>query len=299
MNGCEKFTISLLNVPPTHIDNTVKITMRQIAIYGKGGIGKSTTTQNTVAALAEMGKKVLLLGCDPKADCTRLLLHGIRQATVLDVLSDSGGACTPEQISSPGFGGVTCVESGGPEPGVGCGGRGIITSIQTLHDLNMYKEDLDFVFYDVLGDVVCGGFAMPIREGKAREIYIVCSGEMMALYAANNIAKGITKFANTGGVRLGGLICNSRKVDGEAGLVEAFARELGTQMIHFVPRDNMVQRAEINKKTVIEYDPNCAQAEEYRALARKIDGNDMFVIPKPLKQERLEQILMEHGILVI
>jgi nitrogenase iron protein NifH len=180
---------------------------------------------------------------------------------------------------------------------VGCAGRGIITSIGLLERLGAYTEDLDYVFYDVLGDVVCGGFAMPIREGKAQEIYIVCSGEMMALYAANNISKGIRKYANTGGVRLGGLICNSRNVDGEADLVESVARELGTQMIYFVPRDNMVQRAEIHKQTVIQYDPDCKQAGEYRNLAEKIDANDMFVIPTPLAQERLESILMEHGLL--
>ncbi len=172
------------------------------------------------------------------------------------------------------------MESGGPEPGVGCAGRGIITSINLLEQLGAYTDDLDYVFYDVLGDVVCGGFAMPIREGKAQEIYIVASGEMMALYAANNISKGIQKYANTGGVRLGGIICNSRKVDGEADLVAAFAKELGSQMIHFVPRDNMVQRAEINKKTVIDFDPTVNQAEEYRQLAQKIDGNDMFCYSK-------------------
>lgn len=183
------------------------------------------------------------------------------------------------------------------EPGVGCAGRGIITSINLLEQLGAYESDLDYVFYDVLGDVVCGGFAMPIREGKAQEIYIVCSGEMMALYAANNISKGIMKYANTGGVRLGGLICNSRKVDGEAELVQAVAKELGTQMIHFVPRDNAVQKAEINKKTVIDFSPQEPQADEYRELARKVDGNDMFVIPKPLSIDKLESILMEHGIL--
>lgn len=273
--------------------------MRKIAVYGKGGIGKSTTTQNTVAGLAEMGNKVMVVGCDPKADSTRLLLHGLAQKTVLDTLREEGEDVELEDIIKLGYGDVMCTESGGPEPGVGCAGRGIITSINLLEQLGAYNEDknLDYTFYDVLGDVVCGGFAMPIREGKAQEIYIVVSGEMMAMYAANNISKGITKFANTGGVRLGGLICNSRKVDGEAELVSAFAKELGTQMIHFVPRDNMVQRAEINKKTVIEFDPACAQADEYRQLARKIDGNDMFVIPKPLKQERLEELLMEHGIL--
>jgi nitrogenase iron protein NifH len=271
--------------------------MRQVAIYGKGGIGKSTTTQNLNAGLGEMGKNIMIVGCDPKADSTRLILGGLAQQTVLDTLREEGDDIELDLVLKTGFSGIKCVESGGPEPGVGCAGRGIITSISLLERLGAYEADLDYVFYDVLGDVVCGGFAMPIREGKAREIYIVCSGEMMAMYAANNISKGITKFANTGGVRLGGLICNSRKVDGEAELVSAFAKELGTQMIHFVPRDNMVQRAEINKKTVIEYDPTCNQADEYRQLAQKIDGNDMFVIPKPLKQERLEQILMEHGIL--
>jgi nitrogenase iron protein NifH len=271
--------------------------MRQVAIYGKGGIGKSTTTQNLNAGLGEMGKKIMIVGCDPKADSTRLILGGLAQQTVLDTLREEGDDIELDLVMKTGFAGIKCVESGGPEPGVGCAGRGIITSINLLERLGAYEADLDYVFYDVLGDVVCGGFAMPIREGKAREIYIVCSGEMMAMYAANNICKGITKFANTGGVRLGGLICNSRKVDGEAELVSAFARELGTQMIHFVPRDNMVQRAEINKKTVIEYDPACNQANEYRELARKIDSNDMFVIPKPLSQERLEEILLEHGIL--
>ncbi|HEX3021556.1 MAG TPA: nitrogenase iron protein [Lachnospiraceae bacterium] len=270
--------------------------MRQVAIYGKGGIGKSTTTQNLTAGLGEMGKKVMIVGCDPKADSTRLVLGGLAQKTVLDTLREEGEDIDLDFIMKQGFAGIKGVESGGPEPGVGCAGRGIITSINLLEQLGAYTDDLDYVFYDVLGDVVCGGFAMPIREGKAQEIYIVCSGEMMALYAANNISKGIQKYANTGGVRLGGLICNSRKVDGEAALVEAVAKEIGTQMIHFVPRDNDVQRAEINRKTVIDYSPNVPQADEYRQLARKIDGNDMFVIPKPMKQERLEEILMEHGI---
>ncbi len=272
--------------------------MRKIAIYGKGGIGKSTTTQNTVAGLAEMGKKVMVVGCDPKADSTRLLLGGLSQATVLDTLRNEGEDLELEDIRKEGFKGTVCVESGGPEPGVGCAGRGIITSINMLEQLGAYAESeaLDYAFYDVLGDVVCGGFAMPIREGKAQEIYIVVSGEMMAMYAANNICKGIVKFAESGGVRLGGLICNSRKVDNEENMIRALADRLGTQMIHFVPRDNMVQRAEINRKTVIEYDPSHPQADEYRTLARKIDGNQMMVIPRPLAIEELESMLIEYGI---
>jgi nitrogenase iron protein NifH len=271
--------------------------LRQVAIYGKGGIGKSTTTQNTVAALAESGKKIMVVGCDPKADSTRLLLNGLCQKTVLDTLRDECEHVELDDILLPGFKGTKCVESGGPEPGVGCAGRGIITSINMLESLGAYTEELDYVFYDVLGDVVCGGFAMPIREGKAQEIYIVASGEMMAMYAANNISKGIQKYAMTGGVRLGGIICNSRVVDNELEMLEAFAKELGSQLIHFVPRDNMVQKAEINKKTVIDFDPEQNQANEYRILAKNIDENKMFVIPKPMTQERLEELLMTYGIL--
>ena len=272
--------------------------MRKIAIYGKGGIGKSTTTQNTVAGLVEMGRKVMVVGCDPKADSTRLLLGGLAQRSVLDTLRSEGEDVELEDIRSEGFCKALCVESGGPEPGVGCAGRGIITSINMLEQLGAYEDKvgLDYVFYDVLGDVVCGGFAMPIREGKAEEIYIVCSGEMMAMYAANNICKGIVKFAQTGVVRLGGLICNSRKVDREQDLIENFAARLGTQMIHFVPRDNDVQRAEINRKTVIEWNPQANQADEYRQLARAIEANKMLVIPKPLRIEELEELLMEYGL---
>ena len=196
-----------------------------------------------------------------------------------------------------GYKGTRCVESGGPEPGVGCAGRGIITSIGLLERLGAYTDDLDYVFYDVLGDVVCGGFAMPIREGKAKEIYIVASGEMMSLYAANNISKGIQRYAKKGGVRLGGIICNSRNVDREIELLRAFASELGTQLIHFVPRDNIVQHAEIRRKTVIEYSPESHQADEYRALAKEIEENQKFVIPTPMTQERLEEILLEYGLM--
>lgn len=270
---------------------------RQIAIYGKGGIGKSTTTQNLTAGLVEKGKKVMVVGCDPKADSTRLLLGGLAQKTVLDTIREEGEDVDLTRILRTGFGGTRCVESGGPEPGVGCAGRGIITSINMLENLGAYTDDLDFVFYDVLGDVVCGGFAMPIREGKAKEIYIVASGEMMALYAANNISKGIARYAKTGEVRLGGIICNSRRVDHEQDLLRAFAKELGTQLLYFVPRDNIVQRAEINKKTVIQYAPESAQAQEYRNLADAVINNDKFVIPTPMTQERLEQILMDYGLM--
>jgi len=240
----------------------------------------------------------MVVGCDPKADSTRLLLGGLAQKTVLDTLREEGEDVQLDDIRRKGFGDCQCTESGGPEPGVGCAGRGIITSINLLEQLGAYdkSQNLDYIFYDVLGDVVCGGFAMPIREGKAEQIYIVCSGEMMAMYAANNICKGIMKFAQGGTVRLGGLICNSRNVDNEREMIEEFARRLDTQMIHYIPRNNDVQRAEINRKTVIEWNPECTQAEEYRMLARAIDNNENFVIPKPLAIEELESLLVDFGL---
>ncbi|EGJ10941.1 MULTISPECIES: nitrogenase iron protein [Rubrivivax] len=273
--------------------------LRQIAFYGKGGIGKSTTSQNTLAALAEMGQKILIVGCDPKADSTRLILHAKAQDTVLSLAAEAGSVedLELEDVLKIGFRGIKCVESGGPEPGVGCAGRGVITSINFLEENGAY-DDVDYVSYDVLGDVVCGGFAMPIRENKAQEIYIVMSGEMMAMYAANNISKGILKYANSGGVRLGGLICNERKTDKEYELAEALAKRLGTKLIHFVPRNNVVQHAELRRMTVVEYDPNCAQAQEYRTLANKVHANaGNGVIPTPITMDELEDLLMEFGIM--
>ena len=273
--------------------------LRQCAIYGKGGIGKSTTTQNLVSALAELGNNVMIVGCDPKADSTRLILHAKAQTTIMSLAAEAGSVedLELEDVLKAGYRGIKCVESGGPEPGVGCAGRGVITAINFLEEEGAYDDELDFVFYDVLGDVVCGGFAMPIRENKAQEIYIVCSGEMMAMYDANNIAKGIVKYANSGSVRLAGLICNSRETAREDELISALAAKIGTTMIHFVPRDNVVQRAEIRRMTVIEYEPGAKQAEEYRQLATKIRDNKNFVIPTPITMDELEELMMEFGII--
>ena len=273
--------------------------LRQIAFYGKGGIGKSTTCQNTLVALAELGQRILIVGCDPKADSTRLVLHAKAQSTVLHLAAEAGSVedLELEDVLRQGYKDIRCVESGGPEPGVGCAGRGVITAINFLEENGAY-EDVDYVAYDVLGDVVCGGFAMPIRENKAQEIYIVMSGEMMALYAANNISRGILKYAHSGSVRLGGLICNERKTDKELELSEALAEKLGTQLIHFVPRDNVVQHAELRRMTVCEYKPDCQQADEYRTLARKIHENKgKGVIPTPITMDELEQMLMDFGVM--
>ncbi|MEG0374152.1 MAG: nitrogenase iron protein NifH [Raoultibacter sp.] len=270
--------------------------LRQIAFYGKGGIGKSTTSQNIAAALGQAGRSLLVVGCDPKADCTSLLTGEFFQETVLEkVRSQSRNAApnTPvDGIMHKGFAGIACVESGGPEPGVGCAGRGIICSIELIERQGIIHDGLDYVFYDVLGDVVCGGFAMPIREGKAQEIYLVTSGEMMSLYAANNIAMGILKFAASGRTRLGGVICNCRNVPGEIELVQTFAKELGTAVIGVIPRDNIVQVSELNNQTVIQYASESNQADAYRKLACALEANELFTVPRPLTKERLRELAL-------
>ncbi|WP_420240043.1 nitrogenase iron protein [Telmatobacter bradus] len=261
-------------------------------------MGKSTTQQNTAAAMAHFyDQQIFIHGCDPKADSTRLILGGKPQDTLMDMLREEGEEnVTVEKVVKTGYEDIRCVESGGPEPGVGCAGRGVITAINMMEELGAYTPDLDFTFFDVLGDVVCGGFAMPMREGKAQEVYIVASGEMMAMYAANNIARGLLKYADQSGIRLGGIICNSRKVDSELELMDEFTTRLGTKMVHFVPRDNIVQKAEFNKKTVVEYDDQCNQALEYGMLAKKIIENTDFVIPTPLSMDELESMVVKYGI---
>ncbi|MBK1698998.1 nitrogenase iron protein [Rhodovibrio salinarum] len=273
--------------------------LRQIAFYGKGGIGKSTTSQNTLVALSEMDQRIMMVGCDPKADSTRLILNTKVQDTVLHLAAKEGSVedLELEDVVKTGYGGIQCVESGGPEPGVGCAGRGVISAINFLEENGAY-EGKDYISYDVLGDVVCGGFAMPIRENKAQEIYIVMSGEMMAMYAANNIARGILKYAHSGGVRLGGLICNERKTDREHDLAEALADKLGTKLIHFLPRDNIVQHAELRRQTVLQYAPESNQADEYRKLAKAIHENSgKGTIPTPIEMEELEELLIDFGIM--
>jgi len=245
--------------------------MRKIAIYGKGGIGKSTTTSNLSASLAGKGFRVMQIGCDPKADSTKNLTGGRRIATVLDQIRAKGDDLTLEDIVFPGFGGVLCVESGGPMPGVGCAGRGIISAFQKLEELNafaVYKPDI--VLYDVLGDVVCGGFAMPIREGYAKEVYIVSSGEMMSLYAANNIAAAIRNFGKRGYAKLQGLILNSKNIPDEEQTVRNALVEIDTELFHIIPRSADIQLAESKGATVLEAVGESEMISAYNSLADKI-----------------------------
>ncbi|MBR3545626.1 MAG: AAA family ATPase [Oscillospiraceae bacterium] len=244
--------------------------MKKIAIYGKGGIGKSTVVSNMSAALAKMGYTVMQIGCDPKSDSTRTLMGGVRIPTVLELMRDRDDV-TLDDIVLKSECGVYCVESGGPVPGVGCAGRGIITAFEKLEELEAYEVyKPDVIFYDVLGDVVCGGFAMPIRGGYADEVCIVTSGEMMALYAAANISHAVQSFGKRGYATLRGLILNGKGIENEDELVAKAAEEIGTEVIRKVPRDPMVQKAEDLGKTVVEAFPDCEISRVFFDLAKTL-----------------------------
>jgi len=261
--------------------------IKQIAIYGKGGIGKSTTTSNISAALAKAGFKVMQFGCDPKSDSTNTLRDGKYIPTVLDTLREKN-AVKPEEVIFKGVGGVYCVESGGPAPGVGCAGRGIITAVQLLKKLKVFEElDLDIIIYDVLGDVVCGGFAVPIREGIAEHVFTVSSADFMAIYAANNLFKGIQKYSNSGGALLGGIIANSINAPFAKEIIDDFAKQTSTQVIEYVPRSVTVTQSELQGKTTIEAAPESEQARIYTRLADKIAVHAESKTPSPLGIQEL------------
>lgn len=262
---------------------------KQIAIYGKGGIGKSTTTSNISAALAKAGYKVMQFGCDPKSDSTNTLRGGKYIPTVLDTLREKR-TVKPEEVIYEGFSGVYCVESGGPAPGVGCAGRGIITAVQLLKQLRVFEElDLDIVLYDVLGDVVCGGFAMPIREGIAEHVFTVSSSDFMAIYAANNLFKGIKKYSNSGGALLGGLIANSVNAPFAVEILDDFVAKTHTQIVGYIPRSVTVTQSELLGKTTIEAVPESEQAKIYTKLAYTIAEHEVSKAPSPLEVKELRE----------
>ncbi|WP_024834618.1 nitrogenase iron protein [Ruminiclostridium josui] len=269
--------------------------IKQIAIYGKGGIGKSTTTSNISAALSVAGYKVMQFGCDPKSDSTNTLRGGNYIPTVLDTLREKNTVKAHEVIFE-GFNGIYCVEAGGPAPGVGCAGRGIITAVQLFKQQNIFEElDLDFVIYDVLGDVVCGGFAVPIREGIAEHVFTVSSADFMAVYAANNLFKGIHKYSNSGGALLGGVIANSINAPYAKEIIDDFAKQTHTQVVEYVPRSVTVTQSELQGKTTIEAAPDSKQAKIYKSLAAKIAGHEKSKVPSPLDVKELRRWAARWG----
>jgi nitrogenase iron protein NifH len=259
--------------------------VKQIAIYGKGGIGKSSTASNVAAACADEGYSVTIIGCDPKSDSSITLLGGHRIPTVMELMQQRV-EITEKDVVFEGYKGVKCVEVGGPEPGIGCAGRGIIVAIKTLQKISTVMQDCDLIIYDVPGDIVCGGFAAPIRKGLVNDTYVLTSGEYMPLYAANNICKGFARLGN----QLNGVICNSRNAENEEAIVSAFARELGSELLAFIPKDPIVQTCERAGFSVIEKEPDSEIAKVYRKLARTIMERDSACVPKPLTDDRLREL---------
>jgi nitrogenase iron protein NifH len=268
---------------------------KHIAIYGKGGIGKSTTTSNLSAALAEAGYRVIQIGCDPKSDSTNTLRGNRYLPTVLDSLRE-GNRVLLEDVSARGFGGVLCIESGGPVPGVGCAGRGINAAVSLLQELKLFEEfQPDYVLYDVLGDVVCGGFAVPIRDGITDCAYVVTSSDFMAIYAANNLFKAINKYAPTGGAKLGGIIANGLSAGYSKSIIDDFAAQTGTKAVGYVPRSLVISQSELYGKTVIEAKPDSEHAAIYRELARNIADNENLVTPNPIGANNLREWARNWG----
>ena len=263
--------------------------LKQIAIYGKGGIGKSTTTSNISAALAVAGYKVMQFGCDPKSDSTNTLRGGKYIPTVLDELREKN-VVKPRDVIYEGFNGVYCVEAGGPAPGVGCAGRGIITAVELFKKGKVFEElGLDFVIFDVLGDVVCGGFAVPIREGIAEHVFTVSSADFMAIYAANNLFRGIKKYSASKGALLGGLIANSVNAPYAKEIIDDFVAQTHTRVVEYVPRSVTVTQAELQGKTTIEASPDSEQAKIYTRLAQSIADHEVSSVPQPLEQNQLRE----------
>lgn len=276
---------------------------KQIAFYGKGGIGKSTISSNVAASLAERGLKVMMIGCDPKSDSTRNIRGDADIPTVLDVLREKeagklglteivmGKKVSLEEVVYKGWKGILCVEAGGPEPAVGCAGRGVIMAVELLKQIGAFDAfKPDIVIYDVLGDVVCGGFGMPLRQGLADEVYIVTSADYLSIYAANNICKGVSRHVGQGGSPLGGIIYNVRGALDDMALVNEFSRHVGTRVVAAIENDPIIMESEIFAQTTIEYQPDSRIADRFRTLSTAILGHKKTVSPNPLSRKQLARL---------
>lgn len=266
---------------------------RSLAFYGKGGVGKSTVVSNLTSALSHKGRTVLQVGCDPKRDSSRNLIKVFPPTTLMELLAEGKRGLDPEDIIMDGGENVDCIEVGGPKPGVGCAGRGLGRLFEELEEMEIFERDYDYVFYDVLGDVVCGGFAVPMRSGYAEEVYIVTSGEFMSLYAANNIARGIRNYAEDGDVRMGGLIANVKDLEYDRDLIEKFAARIGTHVVYYLEWNRVVYEAERRRRTVLRYKPEHEFAHEWLKLAERIEKDPRPHIPTPMTDRELDVFLEE------
>lgn len=278
--------------------------MRQIAIYGKGGIGKSMVSSHITYALADRGLRVMHVGCDPKHDSTRLLLEGKMSPAILDVLKKKNFKTEDIHLEDVVFqspsnahltGEIYCAESGGPEPGSGCSGKGVTEAMRTLGALRAAETyDLDMILYDVLGDVVCGGFTMPLKRGLAKEIYVVTSGELQSLFAACNLARAVLRYADRVGARLGGIIGNLRDMKNERELLLRFAERLGTHVVGFIPYSEIIKAASGKGQTLFQYAPDSSECDAFRVLVDNLYSNETLTIPKAITFDELHYWWQEN-----
>lgn len=265
---------------------------KKIAFYGKGGIGKSTVASNISVALSMQKKKVLHIGCDPKSDSTRNLTT-FKLPTILQQIQLKGDDLQKEDILFEGFNGVFCMEAGGPEAGIGCAGIGISAMVDELERLGIYEMDWDIIIYDVLGDVVCGGFSLPMRKHFVDSVYIVSSSDFMSIYAANNIMKSIKRYSDTEHPLLGGIIHNHYNNEESLKQIDFFAQKTNTKIISYLPQSLKIKLAECRRKTVIQDCPDSSISNDFIDLSIKILQNNYFKIPTPLDEISLEEVGQE------